>query len=204
MKDCRFCEESFKEIHYNQFYCSSECKTSGIRLVKKKYKKSEKGKISDQRWIRSDRRKTNETRYRQDPRVKHLLYLGVLRYQKNHPERAKEQQRVSYKKYSKTERGKQIILKVVQKYVRSDKGSISRRNAKARRRNALGRFTLEEWEQKLQQFGNRCANLFCRKLTKLTVDHIIPIILGGPNTIDNIQPLCKSCNSKKGVKVIRF
>ncbi len=29
-------------------------------------------------------------------------------------------------------------------------------------------------------------------------DHIVAVSRGGPNTIRNLQPLCYSCNSKKG------
>ncbi len=38
----------------------------------------------------------------------------------------------------------------------------------------------------------------------LTPDHIIPLSQKGPNTIDNIQPLCLNCNSSKGTKTIDY
>lgn len=45
--------------------------------------------------------------------------------------------------------------------------------------------------------GGRCRN--CKVETEfLHFDHIIPFDLGGPNTVDNIQLLCPTCNTSKG------
>ena len=53
------------------------------------------------------------------------------------------------------------------------------------------------------RYGNKC--LACgRRGIKLTIDHIIPISTGGHDTKDNIQPLCHSCNSSKGIKHIDY
>ena len=41
-----------------------------------------------------------------------------------------------------------------------------------------------------------CSNYFGAE--NLTIDHIQPISKGGDNTIQNIQLLCKPCNSSKG------
>jgi 5-methylcytosine-specific restriction endonuclease McrA len=67
----------------------------------------------------------------------------------------------------------------------------------ARRRGAGGSHTAEEWAALCQAYGNMC--LRCGATGRpLTRDHVVPLVLGGTNTIDNLQPLCFGCNSAKG------
>lgn len=78
---------------------------------------------------------------------------------------------------------------------------MSLKNAHIRRTRIMGgygSFTEEEWEAIKKKFNCRC--LCCGKEKKLERDHVIPISKHGTNTIDNIQPLCKSCNASKGIK----
>jgi hypothetical protein len=44
----------------------------------------------------------------------------------------------------------------------------------------------------------RCCH--CGDHRSLTADHIHPESQGGATTFENLQTLCKSCNSKKGTK----
>lgn len=67
---------------------------------------------------------------------------------------------------------------------------------------AEGSFSPDEWVELCEAFDYEC--LACGEKKDLTVDHVIPLSKGGTNNIDNIQPICRSCNSKKGVKTIDY
>lgn len=65
-----------------------------------------------------------------------------------------------------------------------------------------GGHTYAEWIELKKLYGNRCAS--CGNSGRLTKDHILPVSRGGTDDITNIQPLCASCNSSKGTKIILY
>lgn len=74
---------------------------------------------------------------------------------------------------------------------------------RARERQAEGKVTINEWLELLDKYGHKC--LCCgRTDVKLTMDHVVPLALGGPHKIENIQPLCLSCNSRKRTRIIDY
>ena len=80
---------------------------------------------------------------------------------------------------------------------------------RARLLDSEGTFTTEEWESLLDKYDEcpQCKRLWDEipipsgRKSVITRDHIVPISKGGRNSIENIQPLCYSCNSSKGDKV---
>lgn len=72
----------------------------------------------------------------------------------------------------------------------------------ARKQGSEGTFTFDEWRALCEKYDNRC--LCCGKQVRLTPDHVRPLSKGGTNTIENLQPLCKSCNCSKRDKEIDY
>jgi len=61
-------------------------------------------------------------------------------------------------------------------------------------------FSQEEFVALCESYNNKC--LGCGSMDKLEADHIVSLVSGGPDGIDNIQPLCRICNAKKGTLTI--
>jgi 5-methylcytosine-specific restriction endonuclease McrA len=78
------------------------------------------------------------------------------------------------------------------------KATRAQRLAEARRKAT---HTPEQWLAMVDALGDRC--LRCGQMAGdnghgLVKDHIVPIYQGGSDGIENIQPMCRSCNAAKG------
>lgn len=119
---------------------------------------------------------------------------------KKHTKETKEKKRISMK--GKNAGKKSNLWKDGRS---KNKEYISWLKNKRNRMPKIGSHTFGEWELLKKQYGFRCPA--CGKgepEIKLTFDHIIPLSKGGSDYIENIQPLCKSCNCKKHNKIIKF
>jgi 5-methylcytosine-specific restriction endonuclease McrA len=118
---------------------------------------------------------------------------------------AKRQREVK-KAYARTERGKALsrlsrkrnILTILQ----------CNRRRMLVKKGVIGFHNSDQWENLKSLNDYRCVSCKIDEialqakwgkswLSKLTKDHIIPLSKGGTDYIENIQPLCVSCNSMK-------
>jgi 5-methylcytosine-specific restriction endonuclease McrA len=84
-----------------------------------------------------------------------------------------------------------------------ERSRIKQRNRVARLHNASGDFSIKYFKWLCEKLENVCV--MCDKVFpqgKLTIDHMVPITKGGKNDNKNIQPLCGSCNARKGNKLV--
>jgi 5-methylcytosine-specific restriction endonuclease McrA len=105
----------------------------------------------------------------------------------------------------KRQRDKSYCARPDVKERRSEINAEHKHVRRARENGNGGRFSAAQWRALKTMFANRC--LRCGRSEpeiKLTPDHIVPLSKGGRNDIDNIQPLCLTCNMSKGTTTIDY
>lgn len=140
--------------------------------------------------------KVRKRKFRADHRQEHLAYN--CRWRELHPEQAAEQSRRYYLKHT----GAVKVRVLRYRAANPEKRTVLEQRRRARKRGNGGTFTEEEWQELCNALGNKCQ--CCGAEGKLTVDHIVPLSMGGSNSIDNLQPLCKSCNCRKHTRVVDY
>jgi 5-methylcytosine-specific restriction endonuclease McrA len=103
---------------------------------------------------------------------------------RRHPEEAKART----KKWRKSEKGR-LYIKLHNKK-RIDTKNMYIRKSVSRKIKSM--------------YGNMCLCCKNKNSTDITIDHIIPLSLGGNSQESNLQTLCRICNSLKGNKIIDY
>lgn len=97
----------------------------------------------------------------------------------------------------------ELVLSVKAKYRATHQDEIKVIHTHRNHARLIGDLTHEQWAEIKRSNGFMCV--MCGRKEpeiKLTLDHIVPISKGGKHTASNVQPLCKSCNSSKGSRLI--
>jgi len=204
--ECKICGKGFvrKEKAYNQIYCSRRCnkiayyrspkgqidRKNALKKVMFKYhhdkKFRDRWRKKCHKYATSKNGKPHRDEYRKKYRTTEIGKLADLKYRKS------DKRKVSLNRYIESEKGRANGLK----------HSLKRRT---RIKNVIHNFTYREWLQKVKDTFGICPR--CDKyvgIRKITLDHIIPISKVEKEqvyTIDDVQPLCRGCNSSKNGRV---
>ena len=223
---CKECKNSDKKKYYNKNKSIILAKSAKyqknnfekIKIIKKRYRENHKEELkiktinyySDNHEKKKQKYskyytihkveilKKQEKYFRENPNKRKEIYNKFIR---THREEINKKSREQYHK--NPEKHKNICA--MWRKANPDKSAIyvnRRRNKKIKNG---GNFTFEEWQLLKGKYNHEC--LCCGKKEpeiKLEMDHVIPISKGGINSKENIQPLCRSCNASKGVKIIDY
>lgn len=209
-RTCKICGNKYTKKKYannNQKYCSKRCN-------KKSYDISIKGRACRER-----ANIKNKIKYRLDKDYKERIRNSYKKYTTS--KKGKIKKKEYGKKYRKTIKGKLADIKYrnsikrkisLDKYVKSNKGKANSFRNTLKRFERLNKiehkFTKKEWlNLKKSTYGVCPMCKFYVGTCNLTLDHIYPISKAYKDylttkikriyTINDIQPLCRSCNSKK-------
>ncbi len=128
--------------------------------------------------------------------------------------RASGRKRISENKEKHNEKGRKWKSDNPEKRKASDKKWKAKNKYKLRQydhkrrswKKESGGVITAKQEKELFEFYNYTCLCCGRKEPeiKITLDHVIPLFVGGLNIIENSQPLCLSCNSRKHTKTIDY
>ena len=159
-----------------------------IRELKRKHQAEnpENYEEASRRYLEAHREEVNErARERRQQDLEHYREIGRKSRDKHAEERNAYQ-----REYGRANR---------------DKLTLYTNARRVRKLEAEGSHTEEEWQELKAFYNFKCLRCGAQEPDiKLTCDHVIPLTQGGSDSIDNVQPLCARCNSKKNNKHIDY
>ena len=153
--------------------------------------------------------KHRRSEYNKKYQVEHSQQIAKYqqKYRVNHMQEKVEYDKIYYDKH------RQQRLEYQKEYIKTAEGKATNARRHHNRRtnmsNSLNTLTVEEFNcilflQNYQCIGPNHEGSRYFDEVEPQKDHIVPVNKGGNFTKENIQVLCKSCNSKKGTKYIDY
>jgi 5-methylcytosine-specific restriction endonuclease McrA len=165
-----------------------EANKEHIRQLKRKHQTEhpEKYEQASRRYLTAHRKRVNiNARLRRQQDLEHYREIGRKSYERHADKR---------RKYS------------LEYYKLHPEKSVAASNRRRARKYASETtHTEEEWQALKVFYEYQCLSCGRREPEiRLTRDHVIPLTKGGNDSIQNIQPLCARCNSKKNQRHIDY
>lgn len=110
------------------------------------------------------------------------------RWRENHPD--------ADRTWRESEHGQEYRRALQRKLYAKNPARYLDRTHRRRKYYTEGTMPADWWEQLLDWYGPVC--LKCGSEEQLTLDHVVPLSLGGKHELANAQILCRSCNCSKG------
>lgn len=125
--------------------------------------------------------------------------LDRVAYRKKYYQEHKEHKRLVALEWGRKNKEKRKIIKDRWRAKNRERTNFLTRRYIYRKKNAAGSHTLEQI-QKLYSQAKLC--IYCNINKPDTIDHLVPLSRGGSNDVSNLVAVCRSCNSKKGNKML--
>ena len=204
MKTCTKCKETKPTTEFNKDKRNKDGLVNSCKACQKAYQKAyyeanrEKRKASDKAYYEAnrERRKASDKAYYEANRER--IKASRRAYREANLEAVREKARARQKAYYEANGEKALARQKAYREVNPDTMRLSNSRRRARKRKAPGHHTSEQWQSRLEYFGNKCR--YCGSTENIECEHQIPLSRGGSNWASNLAPACKSCNCSKGTK----
>lgn len=195
-KVCACCKRRLPVDHVGPLYCSDACaervRSRGRAAAKRQRAVNpEKLRQATAEWKvkNPDKVRSMVKRWKVE-NAEHVREYNA-EWQRANPERVRELGRANYARHR--EEGKERTRRWRRE--NPERARTLRSAYRARQLRAPGTHTHSEWLARCAQFCHRC--FYCESACMLTPDHVVALVVGGTNFIDNVVPACLSCNASK-------
>lgn len=200
MKTCTRCGETkeFVEFYKKRNGLNSRCKSCIKEIGRIWYEENrEHDKAKGREWYQANREhKLAKNKEWYEANKEHVAQMGKQR-RLNDPEKDRKRSQKYYEAHKDDYTRRSV------EWAKANPDKIKAKNA--RRRERQGKWRTKEIAEFFRIVRERYPFcLRCGTDQNLTIDHIMPITLGGDNSLDNLQVLCKLCNSSKCAKYIDY